>query len=101
MPCWNKNWAVTSKIMKSRKPCGSNLGELDKIKGLSSISFISFEEMGYSESNDKGRLLKYLADDQMDALAFTNLNELKAALAKRHRAASRKRETGFVALLLR
>ena len=59
-----------------------DLKELDKIKGLSSISFISFEEMGYSESKDKGRLLKYLADDAADALAVTNLNELKAALAK-------------------
>ncbi len=58
-----------------------DLKELDKIKGLSSISFISFEEMGYSESNDKGRLLKYLADDADDALTVTNLNELKAALA--------------------
>ncbi len=59
-----------------------DLDELDKIKGLSSISFISFEEMGYSESNDKGRLIKYLADDGMDALSLTNLNELKAAMTK-------------------
>ena len=59
-----------------------DLEELDKIKGLSSISFISFEEMGYAESNDKGRLIKYLADDAMDALSLTNLNELKAAMAK-------------------
>jgi RNA polymerase sigma factor for flagellar operon FliA len=59
-----------------------DLEELDKIKGLSSISFISFEEMGYSESKDKGRLIKYLADDGVDALSLTNLNELKAAMAK-------------------
>ena len=59
-----------------------DLEELDKIKGLSSISFISFEEMGYAESNDKGRLIKYLADDGVDALSLTNLNELKAAMAK-------------------
>ncbi len=59
-----------------------DLEELDKIKGFSSISFISFEEMGYAESNDKGRLIKYLADDAMDALSLTNLNELKAAMAK-------------------
>ena len=59
-----------------------DLEELDKIKGLSSISFISFKEMGYAESNDKGRLIKYLADDAMDALSLTNLNELKAAMAK-------------------
>lgn len=59
-----------------------DLLELDKIKGLSSISFISFEEMGYSESHDKGRLLKYLTDDAADALTITNLNELKAAMAR-------------------
>jgi RNA polymerase sigma factor for flagellar operon FliA len=59
-----------------------DLHELDKIKSLSSISFISFEEMGYAESHDKGRLLKYLADDAADAFAVTNLNELKAAMAR-------------------
>ncbi|MBL0714184.1 MAG: FliA/WhiG family RNA polymerase sigma factor [Desulfosarcina sp.] len=59
-----------------------DLRDLDNIKGLSSISFISFEEMGFSESRDKGRFFKYLADDSVDALSITNLGELKVALAK-------------------
>ncbi len=58
-----------------------DLNQLDAIKKLSSISFISFEEMGYSDSNDKGRLLKYVADDAVDALTMANLNELKQAMA--------------------
>jgi len=58
-----------------------DLDQFDVIKKLSSISFISFEEMGYSDSNDKGRLLKFVTDDAMDALTMANLNELKHALA--------------------
>lgn len=58
-----------------------DLDQLDAIKKLSSISFISFEEMGYSDANDKGRLLKYVADDAVDALTVANLKELKQAMA--------------------
>ncbi len=58
------------------------LEELDQIKRFSSISFISFEEMGFNDGNDKSRLMKYLADDDEDALAKTSFNELKAALAE-------------------
>ena len=58
-----------------------DLDRLDAIKKLSSISFISFEEMGYAESNDKGRLLKFVTDDAPDAFAVTNLNALKNAMA--------------------
>jgi len=43
-----------------------DIDQLDAIKKLSTISFISFEEMGYSDSNDKGRLLKYVTDDVPD-----------------------------------
>lgn len=59
-----------------------DMEQFDAIKKLSSISFISFEEMGYSDANDKGRLLKFVTDDEMDALAIANLNELKHAMAK-------------------
>jgi RNA polymerase sigma factor for flagellar operon FliA len=59
-----------------------DMDQFDAIKKLSSISFISFEEMGYSDANDKGRLLKFVTDDDMDALAIANLNELKQAMAK-------------------
>ena len=58
-----------------------DLDQLDAIKKLSSISFISFEEMGYSDSNDKGRLLKFVTDDMPDAFAMASLNELKHAMA--------------------
>jgi RNA polymerase sigma factor for flagellar operon FliA len=58
-----------------------DLDQFDAIKKLSTISFISFEEMGYSDANDKGRLLKFVTEDDMDALAIANLNELKQAMA--------------------
>jgi RNA polymerase sigma factor for flagellar operon FliA len=58
-----------------------DLEQLDAIKKLSSISFISFEEMGYSDSNDKGRLLKFVTEDAPDAFAAADLNELKLAMA--------------------
>jgi RNA polymerase sigma factor for flagellar operon FliA len=58
-----------------------DLDQLDAIKKLSSISFISFEEMGYSDSNDKGRLLKFVTDDSPDAFSMANLNQLKQAMA--------------------
>jgi RNA polymerase sigma factor for flagellar operon FliA len=38
--------------------------------------------MGYTDSNDKGRLLKQLADDSVDAFAVTSLGQLKDALAQ-------------------
>lgn len=58
-----------------------DLDQFDAIKKLSTISFISFEEMGYSDANDKGRLLKFVTEEAMDALAQANLNELKQAMA--------------------
>jgi RNA polymerase sigma factor for flagellar operon FliA len=58
-----------------------DVASLDDIKRMSSISFISFEEMGYTDSNDKGRLLKQLTDDSVDAFAMTSLSQLKDALA--------------------
>jgi RNA polymerase sigma factor for flagellar operon FliA len=59
-----------------------DLEQLDTIKKMSSISFISFEEMGYSDSNDKGRLLKFVTDDGPDAFSVVDLNELKQAMAE-------------------
>ncbi len=56
--------------------------ELDEIKRLSSISFISFEELGISDSNDKSKLMKYLVDDDEDALAHTSYRELKEVLGR-------------------
>lgn len=59
-----------------------DLEQLDAIKRLSTISFISFEEMGYSDSNDKGRLLKFVTDEAPDAFSMANLNELKQVMAQ-------------------
>lgn len=61
---------------------GIDLDELEEIKKLSSISFISFEEVGYSETQDKGRLLKLLVDGKGDALAVTEFRQLRDALAR-------------------
>jgi RNA polymerase sigma factor for flagellar operon FliA len=61
---------------------GVDLEELAEIKKFSSISFISFEEVGFSETRDKGRLLKLLVDGQSDALAITAFRQLKEALGR-------------------
>lgn len=59
--------------------CEMNIGvdQLDEIKRLSSISFISFEELGLCDSNDKSKLMRYLADEDSDALSHASLSELK------------------------
>jgi RNA polymerase sigma factor for flagellar operon FliA len=49
---------------------------------MSGISFISFEELGFSSKDDKEKLINYLVDSDDDALARTRLKELKAAVAK-------------------
>ncbi|MFZ7125697.1 MAG: FliA/WhiG family RNA polymerase sigma factor [Desulfobacterales bacterium] len=64
------------------KALNIDLEELDQIKCLSCISFISFEEMGFNDSNDKSKLMKYLADGDEDALDRTSFKELQMALAQ-------------------
>lgn len=58
-----------------------DLEELDQIKRLSNISFISFEEMGFNDTNDKSRLMKSLTDGDEDALGAACFNELRSVLA--------------------
>ena len=64
---------------------GAELGidqdEVHAIKRMSSICFVSFEDLGYSES-DRGHLLDSLLDgDGTDALTLTRVKEMRSALA--------------------
>jgi RNA polymerase sigma factor for flagellar operon FliA len=49
---------------------------------LSGISFISFEELGFSSRDEKEKLINYLVDSDDDVLALTRLKELKTAVAR-------------------
>ncbi|NNF99232.1 MAG: FliA/WhiG family RNA polymerase sigma factor [Desulfobacteraceae bacterium] len=60
-----------------------NLEQFYQVKRMSSISFVSFEEIGYSTKEEKESLLSFLASGNSDdALAKTALKELKVTLAK-------------------
>jgi len=62
---------------------GLSLDEFYRIKKISSISFISFEEIGYTSKEDQKSLLHYLiSHDTEDALTLTRLNEIEAAIAE-------------------
>jgi RNA polymerase sigma factor for flagellar operon FliA len=61
---------------------GVDLEELHRTKQMSSISFISFEELGVSSRDEKEKLMTYLVQHEEDALSQTRLKELKAALAR-------------------
>ena len=62
---------------------GLSLDEFYRIKKISSISFISFEEIGYTSKEDRKRLMSYLiSDDNENALTLTRLNELEKSVAK-------------------
>ncbi|MCP4692019.1 MAG: sigma-70 family RNA polymerase sigma factor, partial [Desulfobacterales bacterium] len=64
---------------------GVSLEELFKIKTLSSISFISFEDIGYNSREEKDKLLSCLVNDSSaglgDALTMTRLKEIQEAVA--------------------
>jgi RNA polymerase sigma factor FliA len=49
---------------------------------MSSISFISFEELGLSSRDEKEKLMNFLIQNEEDALSQTRLRELKSALAR-------------------
>jgi RNA polymerase sigma factor for flagellar operon FliA len=62
---------------------GLSLNEFYRIKKISSISFISFEEIGYTSKEDRKRLMNYLInEDTEDALTLTRLNELEKSVAQ-------------------
>ena len=61
---------------------GIDVDQVYRTRQMSSISFISFEELGFSSRDEKEKLLSYLADNDDDALALTRLKELKEAVAR-------------------
>ena len=61
---------------------GVDVDQVYRTKQLSSISFISFEELGYSSKDEKEKLMNFLVNNDEDALTLTRLKELKAALAQ-------------------
>jgi RNA polymerase sigma factor for flagellar operon FliA len=60
---------------------GVDLEQVYRTKQMSSISFISLEELGVSSREEKEKLLSYLVNNEDDALSMTKLKELKAAMA--------------------
>ena len=61
---------------------GVDVDQVYRTKQLSSISFMSFEELGYSSKDEKEKLMNFLVNNDEDALTLTRLKELKAALAQ-------------------
>ena len=61
---------------------GIDVEQVYRTKQMSSISFISFEELGFSSRDEKEKLLSYLVDNDDDALTLTRLKELKDAVAR-------------------
>ena len=61
---------------------GVDLEQVYRTKQMSSISFISLEELGVSSRDEKEKLLSYLINNDDDALSMTKLKELKAAMAQ-------------------
>lgn len=60
-----------------------NLDQFYKVKRMSSISFISFEEIGYSSKSEKDSLMSCIGSgDANDALSLTTMKEIKATIAK-------------------
>ncbi len=61
---------------------GIDVDQVYRTKQMSSISFISFEELGFSSRDEKEKLLSYLVDKDDDAMTLTRLKELQQALAR-------------------
>jgi RNA polymerase sigma factor for flagellar operon FliA len=61
---------------------GVDLEQVYRTKQMSSISFISLEELGVSSRDEKEKLLSYLINNDDDALSLTKLKELKEAMAQ-------------------
>jgi len=61
---------------------GIDVEQVYRTKQMSSISFISFEELGFSSRDEKEKLLSYLVDNDDDALTLTRLKEIKEAVAR-------------------
>ena len=61
---------------------GISVEQVYRTKQMSNISFISFEELGYSSRDEKEKLMSYLVDNEDDALTLTRLKEIKEAVAR-------------------
>jgi RNA polymerase sigma factor FliA len=61
---------------------GIDLEDLHRTKQMSSISFISFDELGISSRGEKEKLMNFLVHNEEDALSQTRLREIKSALAR-------------------
>jgi RNA polymerase sigma factor for flagellar operon FliA len=61
---------------------GVDLEQVYRTKQMSSISFISLEELGVSSRDEKEKLLSYLVNNEDDALSMTKLKELKEAMVQ-------------------
>lgn len=61
---------------------GVEVEEVHRIRQMSSISFVSFEELGVSAREEKEKLLSFLLNREDDALSQTRVKELKIALAR-------------------
>lgn len=60
---------------------GIELDQVYRTKQMSSISFISLEELGVSAKDEKEKLMSFLANNEDDALNLTKLKELKEGLS--------------------
>ena len=60
---------------------GIELEQVYRTKQMSSISFISLEELGVSSKDEKEKLMSFLANNEDDALNLTKLKELKEGLS--------------------
>jgi RNA polymerase sigma factor for flagellar operon FliA len=61
---------------------GVSVEQVYRTKQMSNISFISFEELGYSSRDEKEKLMSYLVENDDDALTLTRLKEIKGAVAR-------------------
>jgi RNA polymerase sigma factor for flagellar operon FliA len=62
---------------------GLELDQFYQVKRMSSISFVSFEEIGYSTKEDKEQFLSSIfGGDGHDALSMTTIKEIKNTLAR-------------------
>jgi RNA polymerase sigma factor for flagellar operon FliA len=52
---------------------GVDVEQVHRTKQISGISFISFEELGFSSKDEKGKLINYLVDSDDDDLAITRI----------------------------
>jgi len=61
---------------------GIDVEQIYRTKQMSSISFISFDELGVSSRSEKEKLLSYLVDNDDDAMTLTGLKEIKEAVVR-------------------